>query len=229
VGVYSPKRERYTLKFQAGFLVQPTDGGSGYNGIREAGSAPTIIYYGPQTELQNLWADVGGMSTAVAHGQTNPQPVRLNLTATPQGSRWHVAGTVENQSQHVLEDVLLIVGDYGIALDNIEPGQTVIDYTLQALSVDVPYSDQTIWGEFYYQLNDPEAALNDQIIRGIFWPRSYVPARVNSPVVNAPISTPDEVVLLGWQRNLSTETIVEVVGQQVDQESTNLLIIRQGF
>lgn len=229
-GLYSPNRDRYGLKFQDGFLVQPTDGGSGFEGIRNSGSAPTTIHHGSPTELQNLWTNVGSMSTLVAHGQTEPQPIALALDISPRGNAWQVSGVIQNNSSQPLEGAIVLFGDHGLELNTIAPGQTPIDSLLQPLSVNGSYGDQTIWGDLYYQLNDPQAASNDQIIRSIFWSSTQINLAFRQPT--SPISTPPtptEVVLLGWQDMGPAAANIEVIGRRVDHEAQTLIIIRNGL
>jgi len=227
IGIYSPNRGRYTLKFGDSFLVQPTDNGSGYNNVKEISSAPTTIYYGNQTELQNLWADVGTMATAVAHGQTEAQPIKLNLTVTQTGGQWRVSGMIDNGSGQVLEEAILLMDDYGVKLSHLERGQTPVNHTLRRLDVSNSYSDVTIWGDFYHQLNDEESIVNDQIIRSIFWPTSrFGPATAQTPAANRP---PESITLLGWQANTPAIMAIDVLDQRVDQEIVNLLIVRKAL
>ena len=228
IGLYSPNRNRYSLRFSDGMLVQPTDGGSGFKGVQDSGSNPTTIVYGAETELHNLRTDVGSMATVVAHGQTAPQPIALDLGLERVGGRWQISGVIDNQSQQALENTILIAGDYGVQLDKLERGQTQINHTLQQLDVGNTYSDLTIWGEFYYQINDQEAVLNDQIIRSIFWPNAY-PYRGQQPGASSIKPPTSEIALLGWQSDAPAETGIDVVDQQVDHENLNLLIVRTEF
>jgi hypothetical protein len=227
LGLYSPDRQRYTLKFQDDFLVQPTDSGSGFKGIKNVTSAPTQIYYGNQTELQNLWTDVGSMATAVVHGYTEPQPITLDLEVMPAANHLQVSGVIRNNSQQVLEDAVLLIGDYGVRLGKLEGGERQINHTLSLLDVQPSFSDITIWGDFYYQLDDREAILNDQIIRSIFWPDSHLS---NQQPSNAPATDiPQEAILFGWSSDSPPETEVEVVDHRVGREAINLFIIRSSL
>ena len=228
LGLYSPSRNRYTLKFSDGMLVQPTDGGSGFNGVQDSGSNPTTIVYGSQTELQNLRTDVGSMATAVAHGQTTPMPITLDLSVERVGSQWQVSGVIDNQSQQALEDAILIAGDYGVQLSRLDRGQTQVNHTLEQLDIGNTYSDLTIWGEFYYQVKGQDVILNDQIIRSVFWPTTS-PYRGQQPGTFSTRPPSSEIALLGWQTNAPAETNIEVVGQRVGRENLNLLIVRTEF
>ena len=226
LGLYSPNRGRYTLKFRDNFLVQPTDSGSGFKGVKSETSAPTTIYYGNQTELQNLWTDVGSMATAVVHGTMELQPIVLDIEVTPAANTLQVSGLIHNNSGQALEDAVLLIGDYGARLNRLEPGETRLNHTLSLLNVQPSFNDTTIWGEAYYQLNNQEAILNDQIVRSIFWPDRRIS---NQPLGAPPAGLPDEAVLLGWSSNAPPETEAEVVGHRVGKEAINLFIIRSLF
>ena len=223
IGLYSPNRGQYTLKFEENLLVKPTDSGSGYSGVKDTSSAPTTILYGGNTELQNLWTDVGTMATAVAHGRTAPQPISLNLAVDEQNGQWRISGTIQNNSNARLEDAVLLVGDRGIQISDLSTGQTEIDYALRQLSVVNNYNDTTIWGDYYYQTNNAQIAVNDQIIRSIFWPDyGFRPQQTLTPN-----DEPKAIILFGWQTDAPASTDIEVVGNTVDREAVNLLIIRK--
>jgi len=217
VGLYSPARDHYTLKFKPGTLVRPTDSGTGYKGVKQTSSAPTTIFYGSQTELRNLWTDVGSMSTALAHSQSVVQPITLRVRFTQRGK--YISGTITNNSNQPLENARLLVGNDGLKLSTIPPGDTQLDGTLQPLNTQ-PYVDTTLWGENYAQLDDVQAQINDQILRGIFWPDTRGPGP-------QPASTTasETAILVGWQKNLPVDDDVEVVGHQVERNKTYLRIV----
>jgi len=220
IGLYSPVRDRYTLRFGSDILAQPTDGGSGYKGVKTTSSAPTTIRFDSRTELQNLWTDIGSMATALAHDETSVQPIELDLKAAPQGSGWRISGRIINHSDQTLEDAILLTGDYGVQLSQLEPGQTEIDRTLQQLDIQ-PYNDSTIWGESYYQLDDVETQINDQIIRSLFW-SDYRGLNL-SGLSRGKLG--DTVSLVGWQGEDSPSAQIEVADRNVIREAAGLRIV----
>ncbi|MFQ5575415.1 MAG: hypothetical protein ACE5G8_00345 [Anaerolineae bacterium] len=222
IGLYSPARDHYTLKFAGDVLVQPTDGGSNFKGVKRTASAPTTIFYGPRTELQNLWTDIGSMATALAHGQTQARPIEVNVTLNRQGSRWQASGAIINNSGQTLDDAVLLIGNRGVQLSRLKPGRTKIDHPLRVLNTR-PYGDTTLWGEYYYQLGSAQERLNDQIIKSVFWPGSAGANRLLG--LGLAIDPDTTVVLLGWQYNTPPETRIEVVGRSVSSSNTNLLIV----
>lgn len=228
VGLYSPVRERYTLQFSAGALVQPTDGNNGYKGVKTTTSAPTTIRYDATPELQNFWTDIGSMSTALAHEQADLDTLTLDLALTRQGSNWRISGTVINNSGQPLDDAILLVDDRGVRLPKLATGTTQIDEPLQTLEVQ-PYSDRTLWGENYYQIDDRESVVRDQIMRGIFWPDDYGFAMTkpgfsgSNPTANAPVS--DSVTLAVWQDKVAVNGQITVLERNVRREASSLRII----
>jgi len=227
LGLYSPRRAPYTLRFGDDVLVHPTDGGSSFKGVKQTSSAPTTIRYGSPTELRNLWTDIGSMSTAVAQTRTDALPIRLSLNLRQQDSKWYIVGVIQNQSNQTLQDVALISGAWGVRLPTLEPGEMQINHPLTRLSADL-YSDVTIWGTKYYQIDDPQVIANDQILRGIFWPGATSPftsAKQNL----SPDAPGDLVTLVGWQEGRIPEVEVEVEGGQVEHDRMNLWLITVPF
>ena len=228
IGLYSPNRGRFTLRFPDDTLVRITDNGNGYSSIRSGLSDPTTIRYDSSTELQNLWTDVGTMATAIAHSTTTHQPIWLDLQIVRQDARWKIVGSIDNRNNFAIEDVVLLAADHGVQLQRLEPGQTAIDHPLTSLNIAGSYSDLTIWGELYYQLNDPNQVVNDQIIRSIFWPNNSF-AGQTQPQTLAANAMPESIILFGWQEETEPPTPVKVLNTQVDQETSSLLIVKKPY
>jgi len=223
-GVYSPVRQRYTFKFPPDALVQPTDSGSGFNGVKTTASAPTTVFYGNQTELRNLWTDVGGMSTALVQHQTQQPVVDMHLDVVRQGSDWHVVGRIDNRTGQTWQDAILLRGDFGAQLGDLPPGETAIDHPLTRLETQV-YSDTSMWGRPYFDIDDAQLQLNDRIIKNIFWstdgPRPVVGLGAPTPQSGGPI------YLAGWQFDAQSVTDMQTGGGRFDRQTTNLHIVSQ--
>ncbi|RME47894.1 MAG: hypothetical protein D6796_07115, partial [Caldilineae bacterium] len=227
LGLYSPRRAPYTLHFQEGVLVHPTEGGNGFRGVKRTSSAPTTVRYGSPTELRNLWTDIGSMSTAVAQTHTEALPIYVNLRLQREGRAWRVTGVIQNQSNQTLQDAMLIAGNWGVRLPALEPGEQEINKPLSSLYTDT-YSRQTLWGTSYYQIDDPQIIANDQIVRGIFWP-GYVGPFNSQPGNNAGNTPGNLVTLVGWGEEDIPEARVTVSGGRVDYDRQNLWLIRAPF
>ncbi|MEM7031056.1 MAG: hypothetical protein AAF629_15930 [Chloroflexota bacterium] len=227
VGLYSPNRDRYTLVFGQDFLAKPTDTGSG--SISGNISNPTTVYYGQQTELQNLSADIGTMATGVTHGYTEPQAINLDLAVMEQGSRWQVSGMIENNSGRTLADAILIVADHGLQLGELAPGDTAIDSVLRRLDTSGPYGDTTIWGKGYYILEEATPVVQDQMIRALIWPSDPYYGQSHPTLSSGSNDTPTQITLLGWQIDGDAIVDVAVKDHQVDEEAMQLFVIRDGL
>ncbi len=216
VGLYSPTRDHYTVKFQDRVLTQPTN----VDSVKSRSSAPTTTLYAAQTELQNLWTDVGSMATFVSHTQTQPWPVNLNLSLKEQGSQWLVEGLVENRTDQILRHAMLFVGGHGLSLADLTGGSYNISNSLQPIIVQDDM--QSLWGEYYYQLEDQELVSRDMIIRAVLWSQhafgsaqtSWSPKQVET------------ATFVAWVDHLPSEATVAVQNHQVTPDSLNLLVVR---
>jgi len=223
IGLYSPSRARYTLRFNNSALPQPTDGGSGYKGVKTTSSAPTTIRFDDRNELQNLWADIGSMATALAHDELAVQPIELDLRLKPEGSGWRISGRIVNNTGQTLNNAGLLAGDYGLGLSGLKPGLTEVDQRMRKIDIE-PYSGVSIWSsKSYYQLDDAEAQIRDQIVRSIFFN--------NYPTLPYPSNAmgrgqvKDTVFLTGWQEQDSPAVSFELLNHSASREAFGLRIV----
>ncbi len=222
IGLYSPSRARYTLRFEGDALPQPTDGGSGYKGVKTTSSAPTTIRFDDRNELQNLWTDIGSMATAMAHDEITAQPIELDLHLKPEGSGWRISGRIINHTGQTLTDAGLLAGDYGLELSTLKPGLTEVDQRMRQVDA-APYSDVIIWGnKSYYQLDDTEAQMRDQIVRSIFFD-NYAASYPSNALGRGQLQ--DTVFLIGWQGEESPTVDFEVLDHSISREAFGLRII----
>lgn len=230
MGLYSPVRERYTLKFDRETLVQPTNNNSAFNGVKTTSSAPTMLYYGPMLELQNFWTDIGSMSTAQAHERANVDQVEVNLSLVQQGHDTRVSGSIVNHGQQPIKEALVLVGNQGCVIPVLPPGETPVDAVLQLLET-ANYTDKDLFGVNYYPpktntVDLMESQARDQVIRGIFWPDD--PSVVSKFGLPGPSSTAADrysVAVVGWQEGASLAGPVEVMGHKVKRDDTALRLI----
>lgn len=121
VGLYTPRRSSYNLEFPAGFLVRPLPLYTGY------GSPSTIkLQQGDKTLLTGLLADVGGVEAFVAQGQVPAPRFDSNLTLAVVNGVVTLQGTVTNQSDLALSDVVLLApgGSGSVSrLGDFKPGE----------------------------------------------------------------------------------------------------------
>lgn len=221
VGVYSPTRDQYTIRFAEPVLAQPTQGSSGFSGVRDSASAPTTVIYGPRTEFQNLWTDVGSMSMLVAHTQAPPQDVAIDLRVEQAGNQRFVRGQITNQTGAPLTEAMILVGDYGLRLDELPVGTTEVAELLTSLNTQ-SYSDQSLWGEYYYQLDDPQVISHDQLVRSIFWPENTTGPNLSI----LQLSQIDSLAVIARQEGTPAEAEIEVLTRRIRPDGFSLLIVR---
>ncbi len=219
LGLYSPARGRFTLQFKGdNVLVQPTDGGNGgFDGVKKTSSAPTTVFYSAQTELRNLWTDVGTMSTAVAYHRAPEKPIDLNLRVNESGRILSLTGTIVNHGTQTLSDAILLLGEKGVPVGDIHAGENKIDLALQTIDRQL-YNDTTLWGENYYNIDDVQRRLNDQLIKSIFWNDQYGPVSSGSRLSS------DTIVFAGWVYDARAD-FVNVMGKSVSHNVTQLHIV----
>ncbi len=219
LGLYAPVRDRFDIIFDDVALVQPSEGGNGFRGVKSNVSAPTTIFYGARTELRNLWTDIGSMSSVVAQRRTAVQPIDLQLTISGSRASPRLSGTIVNHSENTFTAVALFAGSYGVKLGSLPPGETTIDQPLQLLNVQ-PYNGTDLWGTPYGQLNNPLAQTQDQVVRGLFWNNQF-----SAPY---PQSTPsqlgDTVFLVGWADSIPADW-VSVAHKRVTYQPAQVRVV----
>lgn len=202
LGLYAPVRDHFDIVFDDVALVQPSEGGNGFRGIKANVSAPTTIFYGARTELRNLWTDIGSMSTVVALRRTPVQPIDLQLTLSGSRRAPRLSGTIINHSENTFTASALFAGNYGVRLGSLPPGETTIDQPLQLLDVQ-PYNGTDLWGTPYGQVNNPLAQTRDQVVRGLFWNNQF---SAPYPQVT-PAQTGNTVFWVGWADSVPAKWI----------------------
>lgn len=196
LGLYAPVRDHFDIVFDDVALVQPSEGGNGYRGVKANVSAPTTIFYGARTELRNLWTDIGSMSTIVALRRTTVQPIDLQLTLGGTSSSPSLSGTIVNHTPHTFTATVLFVGSNGVKLGLLPPGETRVDQSLQRLDTQ-PYNGTDLWGTPYSRLNSPLQQTRDQVVRGLFWNNQFA-APYPQAVQPAQVQPNDVIFLVGW-------------------------------
>ena len=131
VGVWSPRRARYDIQVEQGYLPRPVPQGisSGFTAATDSQventDAPT---------LRDVQVDVGSVRPFVVQGFDDAAlPITSNLTVEATSYGLRVTGDVSNGSDLTLENVTLTVGGTAQRLSDLPAGQvTHVDATLGA-------------------------------------------------------------------------------------------------
>ncbi len=219
LGLFAPVRDHFDITFNDAALVQPSEGGSGFKGVKTNVSAPTTIFYGSRTQLRNLWTDIGSMSTVVAQRSAAADPIdlRLALDGGTQSPRLH--GTIVNYSPHTFTNVALFAGNYGVQLGTLPPGETPVDQKMQLLDTQ-PYNGNNVWGVSYAQTNNPQLQVQDQVERAIFWNNNFAPTPVQTRRYLG-----KTVYMAGWLETVSDDGWVSVSHRRVNHQQAELRIV----
>lgn len=119
VGVFSPRRDRYTLSLPADTRVRYTDR-FGFSG--SASRQPITL--GANNKISDLLIDVGDVSQFISSQYRDASPITAQATLSADISN-QIDLVVTNNSSEPLENILLLVGVKNVALFNIDPGETI--------------------------------------------------------------------------------------------------------
>lgn len=224
LGLYSPARDKFTLKFSGDTLIRPNESVNGFRGVKTNVSAPTTIFYGASTELRNLWTDIGSLSTVMAQRRITTKPIDVQLTVDRSTAPPFLKGKIINYTPHTFSDVVIVAGLYGYPLGELPPGETLIDMTaMKPLDV-MQYTGQTIWRVSYEQVSLDER-LKDQTVRAILWGEQFAPPPVKpGGGVSAATDNRAGIIVVGW-RDDATSDLVTIDVPRVVQQAQELRII----
>lgn len=120
VGIWSPRRARYDVLFDPGYLIRPLplDWGTAL------ATPPTPrVEQGEAFTLRGVQVDVGAVQTFAAEGFTHRAPRLMGtLTLAPQGSDMIVRGEVVNASDLDLRNAALIIAGTATPLGDLPAG-----------------------------------------------------------------------------------------------------------
>jgi hypothetical protein len=123
VGLFSPRRLAYDLRFARGFLVRPLPTYGSYNSAANS----LALEQADSTSLLGLRADVGAVEAFVVQGHVPAPRFESDLTLEVVGGGVRLAGTVTNLSDLTLTDAVVIGpgGSSGVQrLGEFKPGET---------------------------------------------------------------------------------------------------------
>lgn len=114
IGIFSPRRQSYTLGFVTDSLVRLYESNS---------SQPqsSIVWNDTATEIPDMLVDVSSLRTFVTE---HPVDMPLTVESSLQQHQGKIWGSVTNMSDVSLEDAMLVYGNSVQNLDSLEPGAT---------------------------------------------------------------------------------------------------------
>ena len=136
VGVFSPTRGTYQLRFPSGALLSPPIIGDTFGGNR---SGPTLdVLQGEPSQVRNLEVGFGSLRTIRAETPVAVPLVQADLRL--EGGR--LKGTVTNASEQALDTPAVVLGSTVARLPNLAAGETAtVDV---AVRTDAPSFGQSI-------------------------------------------------------------------------------------
>lgn len=155
LGLWSPRRARYDVQLEAGYLARPMPRNLG---TALTGGQGTVIEHDQVTALRDVRVDVGSIQPFIIEGATRDAPrITSRLEMQPAGSGIRIVGDVTNSSDVALADAVLVIGRDIFPVGNVGPGEAlhidqVAGYAAMVASpIDpIPYNP---YGAPYYGYN----------------------------------------------------------------------------
>ena len=119
LGLYSPRRHTYDIVLPPSAMARPLTGGFG--------DAPTVeaITRGSNLTLTNVRVDVSGIESFLVDSVQPSPAVSGQAALNVRDGNLELAATVRNESDLLLENATLLVGDTAVSLGNLPPNTEV--------------------------------------------------------------------------------------------------------
>jgi hypothetical protein len=149
LGVFSPTRANYQIRFPGGALLSsPTNG----DFLGDGTAAGLDVLQGDPSRVRDLGVGFGSLRTIRAESAV---PVPL-VQAALKLENGRLRGTVTNASQETLEAPAVVLGGTVAKLNDLAPGQTsTVDAAMQAVQMGQQLSDKIVGPLFF---GDPRQA-----------------------------------------------------------------------
>lgn len=121
LGIFSPSRATYDIELPADILARPMATDDYYGGLGEDSSG--VVEQSKNSVLKDVQVDVGGLRAFRADGQVSLPVVSAALTINT-STYPQLSGRVTNQSELLLEDASVMLGDSIFQLGDLAPGET---------------------------------------------------------------------------------------------------------
>jgi hypothetical protein len=211
VGLFSPSRGNYDLRVGGNTLIGPLSQQTGGRPAYGTTSAGLEVVQGETTLVREMWVNQWAMQSFQA--ETHLPGVGRRLTSDLVIDADGVRGTVRNDLDDALEDVLLLMGHRFAPLGDVAAGETlVVDRAFAANTSGAPFP----WALFQDEEGmgvdrSSRASRLRQSILGAFFHTNWGPAQV-----------PASPMLLAW----SDEPILDVTISQrrASHQATTLVV-----
>ncbi len=116
LGLYSPRRQSYDVVLPADSMVQP---------LTDYSENPSLAAITRDSEviLTDVRVDVSGLETFMAESIRTAPPLTGQASLITQDGKIELAATIRNDSEQMLENVVLFVGPHVLELGDLDPGQ----------------------------------------------------------------------------------------------------------
>lgn len=207
VGLYSPKRANYDLILPTDTLIRPFNGNDG--SLVGVGNLEAVSY-GNGVTLEQVRVDVSSMETFVAESY-RPGPAisgRVTLNLDPALNTVDIY--IQNNSQSLLEDVGILVGNDYFRVGNLQPGEAHTTSESLTTSPTSYYSntglDYSEVFDSYDYSNDPKLFPRYQLLESL--------VNYSYSSYNPSLNYSDTAILFAW----SSDPQLEI---QLDEEDFN--------
>ncbi len=226
LGLYSPRRNTYDIVLPASAMARPLTNGFG--------DAPTVqaITRGSNLTLTNVRVDVSGIESFLVDSVQPSPAVSGQAALNVRDGNLELAATVRNESDLLLENATLLVGDTAVTLGNIPPNTEVS----QTQIIGVASLAGTATGapalSFGPSIGSPlstNAAIilgtsdyyNDQVV----YPRWQILQALEAEYPGGPtVTTVPAVTLLAWSDRPQIETTLNT-GSDTGQVATTFYML----
>jgi hypothetical protein len=222
VGLFSPRQQSYEIEVQASSLLSPAQFGYGQDMTGVAGGPEMTFVQGRPSLVQGLSVNQWSMQSFVAE-DTWPEFGRISGKVSMTNET--LTGTVRNDTNLLLKDVVITVNRRFQRLGDLNPGQEVkVDLGLSDMNRDTmgPNLSYKLYMEPFNNANGRmprdvmlKTNILDNALDGVPW------GKMSSSAILPGSSNPRSITVFGWTNQAPPE--VSIRGQMVSQMTTTLV------
>ncbi len=209
VGVFSPERNTYSLRFKGLALIAPLSIEMNPFGAPATASAATEIIEGEPTEVRGIQVNQFAMQGFAAESPV-PENWSIESDLTIDGDR--IRGTLANHTSQELIDPVIVLGNRLTRLENLAAGQSrsVDENSTQGSGEQFPYSLYSWIGQ-----NGPTGPSRELQVRQQLLSNYY-------QNMGGPPQPPSRPTLIAWMHNSPLD--VEIAGSRWATQQMSLVI-----
>ncbi len=122
LGLYSPGRSTYDLVLPADVMARPFE--RSFTNLGGSGNIATIAR-GTDLVIENIRVDVSGVESFIVDSYQEGIPISAQATLNQQGNDIVLFARVQNNSDMLLQNAVILLGSQGFSLGSVEPGAEV--------------------------------------------------------------------------------------------------------